>query len=58
MCDAGHLVDLAWSETGLVVSGVAEATMRLTLSPRINSEATSEARLAFDWLSLEMISTL
>ena len=54
----GTSLTSAWSATGLVVSGVAEATIRLTLSPRISSEATSEARLAFDWLSLEMISTL
>ena len=53
----GTSLTSAWSATGLVVSGVAEATMRSTLSPRISSEATSEARLPLDWLSLLMICT-
>src|ERR1700738_2714684 len=52
----GTSLTSAWSATGLVVSGVAEARMRSTLSPRISSEATSEARLPRDWLSLLVIS--
>ena len=53
----GTSLTSAWSATGLVVSGVAEARIRSTLSPRINSEATSAARLPEDWLSLLMICT-
>ena len=48
----GTSLTSAWSATGLVVSGVADARMRSTLSPRISSEATSAARLPLDWLSL------
>src|SRR4029079_18475355 len=57
---ARHGVSLtsAWSDTGLVVSGVPDVTSRSTLSDRINSEATSAARLPLDWLSLETMSTL
>jgi len=47
----------AWSATGLVVSGALAAVIRSTLSRRISSDATSEARLALDWLSLVMIWT-
>ena len=47
----------AWSATGLVVSGVLAATRRSTLSRRISSAATSEARAVLDWLSREMIWT-
>ena len=53
----GTSLTSAWSATGLVVSGADEATMRSTLSRRISSEATSEARVPVDWLSLLMIST-
>jgi hypothetical protein len=45
----------AWSATAFVVSGAPELTNKSTLSLRINSEATSEARVVFDWLSLLMI---
>ena len=54
----GTSLTSAWSDTGLVVSGVPDVTMRSTLSERISSEATSAARLPFDWLSLEMICDL
>jgi hypothetical protein len=53
----GTSLTSAWSATGLVVSGVADATTRSTLSPSISSEATSAARLPLDWLSLLMICT-
>jgi len=53
----GTSLTSAWSATGLVVSGVADATMRSTLSPRMSSEATSAARLPLDWLSLLIIWT-
>jgi hypothetical protein len=47
----------ARSATGLVVSGVLEATNKSTFSLRIKSAATSEARLVLDWLSLLIIWT-
>ncbi len=53
----GTSLTSAWSATGLVVSGVADARIRSTLSPRMSSDATSEARLPLDWLSLLMICT-
>ena len=53
----GTSLTSAWSDTGLVVSGVPAAISRSTLSLRISSEATSAARLPVDWLSLETIWT-
>ena len=47
-----------WSDTGLEVSGVPDATTRSTLSLLIRSRATLAARTGSDWVSLTMISTL
>ena len=46
-----------WSETGLVVSGVLDTSMRSTLSDRMRREATSAARFGSDWLSRTSTST-
>ncbi len=46
-----------WSETGLTVSGVAKAVTMWTLSLRISSWVTEEARFGLDWLSLATISS-
>ncbi|MNJ61355.1 hypothetical protein D3C77_571390 [compost metagenome] len=45
-----------WSDTGLVVSGVEDTSIRSTPSSRISSLATSAARLGLDWLSLTSTS--
>ena len=54
-----HGVPLAshWSETGFVVSGVLDTSMRSTLSDRMRREATSAARFGSDWLSRTSTST-
>ena len=45
------------SETGLVVSGVEDTSIRCTRSVRMRSLATLEACWSVDWLSLTMICT-
>ena len=45
------------SDTGFAVSGVDDTSIRLTLSLRMRSFATSPARFGFDWLSFWMILT-
>jgi len=45
-----------WSATGLVTSGVEEATTRSTWSLLISSLVTSVARVALDWESFTTIS--
>src|SRR5664279_5954292 len=46
-----------WSATGFVTSGVDDDTTRPTLSLKMRSRATADARLESDWLSLTTIST-
>ncbi len=46
-----------WSDTGFVVSGVLDTSMRSTLSDRMRREATSAARFGSDWLSRTSTST-